>query len=81
MTRIYVDSRSRTRLGCWAGLICISMRLMGWLGFIRGVGVVVIQKLKKTSYNGKSRRNAFRQTKHDANIPMSQQPKIITTLF
>nr|WP_034947363.1 HNH/endonuclease VII fold putative polymorphic toxin [Gilliamella apicola] len=29
---------------------------------------------KKTSYNGVSRRDAFRQAKRDAGIPMSQQP-------
>jgi RHS repeat-associated protein len=32
---------------------------------------------KKTSYNGVSRREAFRQTKRDAGIPMSQQPSNI----
>ncbi|WP_265434849.1 HNH/endonuclease VII fold putative polymorphic toxin, partial [Aeromonas salmonicida] len=35
-------------------------------------------KNKKTSYDGKSRRDAFRQAKRDAGIPMSQQPKSIT---
>jgi hypothetical protein len=29
---------------------------------------------KKTSYNGKSRRDAFRQAKRDAGIPIAQQP-------
>ncbi|QGU88097.1 HNH/endonuclease VII fold putative polymorphic toxin [Erwinia sorbitola] len=33
---------------------------------------------KKTTYEGSSRRDAFRQAKRDAGIPMNQQPKSIT---
>jgi RHS repeat-associated protein len=34
-------------------------------------------KNKKTSYSGKSRRDAFRQAKRDAGIPVAQQPNRI----
>jgi len=34
-------------------------------------------KNKKTSYNGTSRRDAFRQAKRDAGIPISQHPSKI----
>jgi RHS repeat-associated protein len=34
-------------------------------------------KNKKTHYDGKSRRDAFRQAKRDAGIPMNQQPKAV----
>ena len=33
-------------------------------------------KNKKTSYNGASRRDAFRQAKRDAGVPMSQKPRV-----
>ncbi|MFJ7888349.1 HNH/endonuclease VII fold putative polymorphic toxin [Lysinibacillus xylanilyticus] len=36
------------------------------------------QKNKKTSYEGTSRRDAFRQAKRDAGVPMNQQPKQVS---
>jgi RHS repeat-associated protein len=35
-------------------------------------------RTKKTSYEGVSRSDAFRQAKRDADVPMSQQPRVIT---
>ncbi|WP_413227033.1 RHS repeat-associated core domain-containing protein [Dickeya parazeae] len=36
------------------------------------------EKNKKTTYEGESRRDAFRQAKRDAGIPMGQQPRSVT---
>ncbi|EAA7672688.1 hypothetical protein D1784_14750 [Salmonella enterica subsp. enterica serovar Molade] len=48
------------------------------LSWIDPLGLTGCSPNKKTTYEGSSRRDAFRQAKRDAGIPMSQQPKSIT---
>ncbi|ENA0609664.1 RHS domain-containing protein [Enterobacter bugandensis] len=48
------------------------------LTWIDPLGLTSCSPNKKTTYEGTSRRDAFRQAKRDAGIPMSQQPKSIT---
>ncbi|CAI2398546.1 Cell wall-associated polypeptide CWBP200 [Serratia ficaria] len=48
------------------------------LGWVDPLGLTACGPNKKTSYEGLSRRDAFRQAKRDAGIPMSQNPKSIT---
>ncbi|MGL6019745.1 MAG: RHS repeat-associated core domain-containing protein [Gibbsiella quercinecans] len=48
------------------------------LTWIDPFGLTTCSPNKKTTYEGVSRRDAFRQAKRDAGIPMSQQPKSIT---
>jgi len=50
------------------------------LGWVDPLGLAGLDccKNKKTIYEGSSRRDAFREAKRDAGIPMIQQPKSIT---
>lgn len=49
-----------------------------WVDPLGLVGCPEPKKNKKTTYNGASRRDAFREAKRDAGIPMNQQPTSIT---
>ncbi|NUU69217.1 type IV secretion protein Rhs, partial [Enterobacteriaceae bacterium BIT-l23] len=48
------------------------------LGWVDPLGLAACSPNKKTTYEGTSRRDAFRQAKRDAGIPMRQQPSAIT---
>jgi uncharacterized protein RhaS with RHS repeats len=48
------------------------------LVWVDPLGLTKCKPNKKTTYEGKSRRDALRQAKRDAGIPMNQHPKSIT---
>jgi len=49
-----------------------------WVDPLGLVGCPEPKKNKKTTYNGASRRDAFREAQRDAGIPMNRQPTSIT---